>query len=138
MTKIDRFLRTIYDESVDISEHKELILGFLSFQDSFSYTIENIETYIDEHDLKSKSREREKVYTRFYLMMILLRYFKLTSLRIGPMFNRDHCSVLHGVRECEKWIGDNDKTFLDAISDARQLFPEYDSIDNVKMCDVLN
>ncbi len=136
MTKIDRFLRTIHDESVDVSEQKELILGFLSFQDSFSYTVENIEIYIDEHDLKSSSRKREKVYARYYLMVILQRHFKLSSLRIGSMFNRDHSSVLHGIRECENWLEAKDKTFLSIISELKEIFPEYISSDNVKLCEV--
>jgi hypothetical protein len=136
MTKIDRFLRTIHDESVDVSEHKELILRFLSFQDSFSYTIESIETYIDEHDLKSRSRKQEKLYPRYYLMVILQRHFKLSSLQIGSMFNRDHSSVLHAVNECENLLETKDKTFLRLISDVKEVFPEYISSNNVKLCEI--
>jgi hypothetical protein len=55
---------------------------------------------IDEMDLKSKSRLREKVYGRF-IVYKYLRNYNLSLDRIGKFFNRDHSTVLHGLKQYE-------------------------------------
>lgn len=53
---------------------------------------------IDELDLKSKSRKREKVFAR-YVLYKFLRNQGLSFEAIGKMFNRKHCTIMHGVDE---------------------------------------
>jgi len=53
---------------------------------------------IEEMDLKSKCRLREKVYGRFILYKYL-RNYNLSLERIGKFFNRDHTTVLHGLKQ---------------------------------------
>jgi hypothetical protein len=53
--------------------------------------------YINTNGLNTPSRHREHVYKRAILMTFLRdRGLRLTE--IGRMFNRDHATVLHGVK----------------------------------------
>ena len=60
-----------------------------------------VEQLIDELDLKSKCRKRELVYTR-YVLYKYLRKYNMTLNEIGKMFNRDHASVLFGLRQYDE------------------------------------
>lgn len=59
--------------------------------------IETIEQIIKEHKLDRKSRHRTKIYQRAYLYSILSTQ-GINSIQIGRMFNRDHATVLHGIK----------------------------------------
>lgn len=54
-------------------------------------------------DLKTKSRDRVKVYTRFVYYKICKENIKRISLvSIGKEVKRDHATVMHGLREFDK------------------------------------
>lgn len=55
---------------------------------------------IDELDLKSKCRKRELVYTRLVLFQYL-RTQKMTMYAIGNIFNKDHSTVVYGLKQYE-------------------------------------
>jgi hypothetical protein len=61
---------------------------------------ESVVKLIEEMDLKSKCRLRERVYGRFILYKYL-RNYNLSLDRIGKFFNRDHSTVLHGLKQYE-------------------------------------
>lgn len=55
---------------------------------------------IERYQLSKSNRKRELVYMR-YILYTYLRKNKLSLARIGAMFNKDHTSVLHGLRQYE-------------------------------------
>ena len=48
--------------------------------------------------MMSKSRQRELVLARNMCMYIMKTYFNMTLKEIGRTFNRDHTTVIHGIR----------------------------------------
>ena len=59
-----------------------------------------VEQLINELDLTSKSRKRELVYTRLVLFQYL-RTQKMTMYAIGNIFNKDHSTVVYGLKQYE-------------------------------------
>lgn len=59
-----------------------------------------VEQLIDELDLTSKCRKRELVYTRLVLFQYL-RTQKMTMYAIGNIFNKDHSTVVYGLKQYE-------------------------------------
>ncbi len=59
-----------------------------------------VEQLIDELDLTSKCRKREIVYTRLVLFQYL-RTQKMTMYAIGNIFNKDHSTVVYGLKQYE-------------------------------------
>jgi len=57
-----------------------------------------VEEIIEEYDLKSKCRKRELVFMR-YVLYKYLRSLGLSFDSIGKYFNRDHSTVIHGIKE---------------------------------------
>lgn len=53
---------------------------------------------ISVEDLVSKSRKQELVYSRFIAFYFCRNLTNLCLADIGKAFNRDHATVLHGVR----------------------------------------
>ena len=53
--------------------------------------------YINTNGLNTPSRHREHVYRRA-ILMTFLRERGLSLNQIGRMFNRDHATVLHGIK----------------------------------------
>ena len=75
-------------------------------------------------NLNSSSRQRDLVYMRAYL------YFELSKLKInkcdiGRMFNRDHASVIYGLKVHKNYYK-KDKIYSDSIADVRYyLYPSH-------------
>lgn len=78
-----------------------------------------IETMIARYSLKGKSRRREKVYKRFYLMSELRR-LNMPITKIGKMFNRHHASVLHGIKMHQNWDKQGDEYYIYAIQELKE------------------
>ena len=68
--------------------------------------IDRVGRYIVCNGLDSDSRQRQKVYQRFYLYNYLRRNTELTLTQIGNMFDRDHSSVYTGLVEFGKLTND--------------------------------
>jgi hypothetical protein len=64
----------------------------------------------EKHGLKVRNRKRELVYKRYYLWSELRRWHSLSA--IGEMFNMDHCSVLHGLKQHNVWMKAKDYEYL--------------------------
>lgn len=54
-------------------------------------------------DLKTKSRTKERVWARFHSYLIF-RSIGCTMLQIANIFNRDHTTVIHGLREAKNML----------------------------------
>ena len=84
--------------------------------------LNNINYLIEKYNLNSSSRQRDLVYMRSYLYFELSK-LKINKCEIGRMFNRDHASVIHGLK-VHKTYYKKDKIYNDSISDVRYyLYP---------------
>jgi hypothetical protein len=80
-------------------------------------TIEEIKEYIFSEGLAVKSRKRDIVYRRIYLFRYLKQMEGMSLISIGKMFNRDHSTVIHGLRTF-----DNVKLYEDFMDYTRKEF----------------
>lgn len=72
--------------------------------------IENIQDLIEQFDLKKKCRRQDITYKRFYLYH-QLRKANYSLSNIGKIFDKDHASVLHGLRMHEVFTKSKDKIY---------------------------
>ena len=93
--------------------------------------------YIEDNNLKARHRYRHYTYKRFYLYN-LLREEGLTLYEIAAMFNRDHASVIHGLKTHNDLISIKDKIYLDYIEELMLIFENYnedhDLVDDIMNC----
>jgi hypothetical protein len=59
--------------------------------------IENVKELIERYKLDQKNRKREIIYIRS-ILYTQLRSEKWTLAQIGKLFNKDHATILHGLR----------------------------------------
>ena len=99
--------------------------------------MEEIIQYIKEHKLDSIDRYRPLVYKRFYFYN-LLRLQGMTYQEIAGIFNKDHASVLHGIKTHKMFTEMNDSIYLEHTEMERirfeQLAPDYDLIHDIRTC----
>jgi chromosomal replication initiation ATPase DnaA len=57
-----------------------------------------IKQLIEQDGLASKSQKQKHVHQRHYLFYLLRERVGMTQEAIGELFNRDHATVLHGVK----------------------------------------
>lgn len=77
-----------------------VIPGLKTKKIRFQRIISSVADYyeISTRNMMSKSRHREYVLARNLCFYILQKYFKMTLKEIGRTFNRDHTTVIHGIR----------------------------------------
>jgi hypothetical protein len=83
--------------------------------------MEEILKYIEDNNLKARHRYRKYSYKRFYLYN-LLRNEGFTLYDIAAMFNRDHVSVIYGIKTHKDLISVKDKLYLDHIDELIMMF----------------
>ena len=71
----------------------------------------NIHEIIDVFDLKSKDRHVPKIYRRAYLYHVLNR-LNYSLKHIGELFDRNHATILHGLRVHESLHSCKDKLYM--------------------------
>ena len=93
-----------------------------------NYTVvEKIEQLIEQYDLASKSRERDKVYFRSYIYWLLREDGWIMS-DIGNLFNRDHATVINGLKVHEAYYK-KDKVYMRFVRKLDEIFnPSIDEI----------
>ena len=93
-----------------------------------NYTmVEKIEQLIEQYDLASKSRERDKVYFRSYIYWLLREDGWIMS-DIGNLFNRDHATVINGLKVHEAYYK-KDKVYMRFVKKLDEIFnPTIDEI----------
>jgi hypothetical protein len=99
--------------------------------------MEEIIKYIEDNNLKTRHRYREYSYKRFYLYN-LLRNEGFTFYDIADMFNRNHASVIHGLKTHKDLMSTKDKIYMEYIDELMLIFEsnhkEYNLIDDVMNC----
>ena len=93
-----------------------------------NYTmVEKIQQLIEQYDLASKSRERDKVYFRSYIYWLLREDGWIMS-DIGDLFNRDHATVINGLKVHEAYYK-KDKVYMRFVRKLDEIFnPTIDEI----------
>ena len=82
--------------------------------------MELIKKYILSYDLHKKNKKRHLVYTRAYLYAYLRYTYNLPLEKIGDLFNKDHATVLHGLKLYDFFKDDN--LFIEMTGEARKEF----------------
>ena len=67
-----------------------------------------IKKIIEEHGLNTPSRKEELVYKRFVFWNYLYNKLGMTLEDVGREFNRNHSSVIYGIRKYNDLIINND------------------------------
>ena len=63
--------------------------------------METVEMIIEKYDLRSKKRNHDYIFRRFYLFHVLHRYKKMSFTSIGRVFGLDHATVINGLKRYE-------------------------------------
>lgn len=71
---------------------------------------------VRKSDVKSLDRSTEFVEARYIIMYILVKHQKMTLKGVAKLLNRDHSTVLAGVRKYQTLVDSNDKLFLHKIN----------------------
>lgn len=93
--------------------------------------------YIQENNIDKNSRVRQLVYKRFYFYN-LFRLQGMTYQEIAAIFDKDHASILHGIKMHKQFTEMNDSIYYEHTEIERikfeQLAPDYDLIHDIKTC----
>lgn len=99
--------------------------------------ISNLETLIEMFDLRSKERHIPKVFRRAYLYHVLNQR-DYTLHHIGKIFQKDHATVLNGLRKHEKYTITKDKLYkmyCDELSKLIEFDTETNLITDILKCE---
>lgn len=76
---------------------------------------EDVWNIIESFQLNTKSRREDVAYKRYYLYSFMYNHRHMTFSMIGKFFNRDHSTVIHGMREHQYWYNKKDSRYLKYI-----------------------
>lgn len=82
--------------------------------------IQQIKELIIQDELATKSRQRDRIYKRSYLYAIL-RDEGWNLSQIGRLFNRNHATVINGLKSYDNYYG-NDKIYHRYIKHYESIF----------------
>ena len=80
-------------------------------------------TNITQFDIRLKTRRREYVEARYIYYKIAKDTYHYSLSRIGEEVNRDHATVMHGLRNVEGWLS-SDKMFKEKYERVVKYFNE--------------
>ena len=115
---------------------------FIDEIDKEKSPLELVREIVQDNDLKSKSRDRQSVYTRQFLMWFLNKKTSLSLKAIGKEFNRDHSTVIHAKKSYEDAMSINDAEYFKYFIDIKDFleffnFPDkYNFHENKKSFEV--
>ena len=78
------------------------------------FILKKVKEIIKVYDLKGKNRKREFIYKRFYLFNFLSNSnLKINYTQIGKLFDKDHATVLNGLKQHNDLMQFNDDVYLE-------------------------
>jgi chromosomal replication initiation ATPase DnaA len=80
-----------------------------------------VKQYIESEQLNLKRKTNSLVFKRYYLYAYLRYTYNLPLVKIGKMFNRDHATIIHGIKIYEQ-IKET-RYFQDFIHETKIQFP---------------
>jgi hypothetical protein len=95
---------------------------------------EDLMDIILEYQLNTPSRVETSAYKRYYLYNYMYNYRHMTYSMVGKFFNRDHSSVIHGMKEHQYWYGKKDERYLKYIHPLPELIKQ--KRDDINIFDV--
>ena len=100
----------------------------------------NVCNIIQKYKLDVPNRKRNLIYKRYYLFDQLHKA-KLSLNQIGDLFNKDHSTVIHGLRVHDMFTRMKDKLYLDSTDVIKRellFLPEQrDLISDIMECNDL-
>lgn len=79
----------------------------------------NIINIIEKYNLKSKSRKQKYVYPRYYLYSVLHYEMGYGWSAIGRIFNKDHATIMNGLKQHELYTKQKDATYFYFLIDVK-------------------
>jgi len=86
----------------------------------------NVYQLIEKHNLKRKDRKQATIYKRYFLYS-KLHAARLSLTHIGVLFDKDHATVIHGLKMHKLFTSQNDpiyKHYIQPIIDELKFTPE--------------
>ena len=83
--------------------------------------LEDIMRIIEKYDLMSTKRDRHLIYKRAFVYNFLYNK-KFTLTQIARIFNKNHATVLNGLKVYKSMVDTNDSCFQDSIIDIGKEF----------------
>jgi hypothetical protein len=77
--------------------------------------VEFIKEQIAKYNLTTQNRQRKYVYKRYYCMYKMYKC-GLSLTYIGKLINRNHATVIHGIRMHRRWTRQKDAVYAHEIS----------------------
>lgn len=117
---IGKTIEFLQSKNIELSENDFSDFGdFLKkYEISQKIFCQKINLFIQMQKLDKKRRDRNLAEQRYYLFSIL-REHKLGLKEIGSMFNRDHSTVIHGLKMHDLLMSINSKEYLQTIIDVQ-------------------
>lgn len=81
-------------------------------------------TGISKERMLVKTRVRSVVVARQIFFHFTRKYTKLSLTQIGSIFNQDHATVLHGIRQVKSLRDAKDKPFLEIFNQVNNIVEE--------------
>lgn len=82
----------------------------------------DVENYISKCELRKRDNHPHCVSRRNYLYKYLRTKHGMTFKAIGKMFNRNHATVMWGIKSHNQWTETKDKTYLHYTDQLRKIF----------------
>lgn len=117
---IGKTIEFLQSKNIELSENDFSDFGdFLKkYEINQKIFFQKINLFIQMQKLDEKRRDRKLAEQRYYLFSIL-REHKLGLKEIGSMFNRDHSTVIHGLKMHDLLMSINSKEYLQTIIDVQ-------------------
>ena len=93
------------------------------YNKSISIILKLVESKFDVQ-LKRKSRLHRYVVSRFLFYKLCRDFTFCTFTQIGYAVNRNHATVLHGLRQFDNFKFSNDKKYLDPYNELKEILME--------------
>lgn len=83
-----------------------------------------VEEIIEVEDMTFKNRTSCKAHQRYYLMNFLRQNTTLSLTTIGKLFDRDHATVMNGIKRHDEFMQYNDKFYKQNVESIKLYLEE--------------
>ena len=124
ISRAHRFLNEqVFEYPVSQEVVASLIVDYEGWVDPTDNGLEAVYMAIEKNGLSANSRNRELVYKRAYLYNFIRESFQFSFYLIGQMFgNKDHATVMNGIKTHKDLITVKDKTYAEITNDLKKQF----------------
>lgn len=87
--------------------------------------MQKIEYKVAKDDLLRQCRKREKVFKRMFIYNLMSNH-DVQVTQIGRLFNRNHASIINGLKTYQNLKSTKDEQLIAILSDYMKFFEQYD------------